>query len=80
MNIKEPKMNESKGKVCMTGKGPDTRQILEAKLFQMGYESVDSVTKDTSILVVDDLDSTSSKMLKAKKLGIKIMLYREFFK
>lgn len=81
MNIKEPKMNVgSKGKVCMTGKGPDTRQILEAKIFQMGYESVDSVTKDTSILVVDDLASTSSKRVKAQKLGIRVLKYEEFFK
>ena len=78
---KETKVNtEFKGKVCMTGSGPDKRQILEAKLFQLGYESVDTVTKDTSILVVDDLSSTSSKMLKAQKLGVEIMLYEEFFK
>ena len=81
MNIKEEKkVEEFKGKICMTGAGPEKRQILEAKIFNMGYESVDSVTKDTSILIVDDLTSTSSKMLKAQKLGIRVLKYEEFFK
>lgn len=82
MNILQEKRVEStfKGSVCMTGAGPDKRSILEAKVAEKGYEVVDSVTKNTTILVVDDLSSASSKMIKAQKLGIRIMLYEEFFK
>jgi NAD-dependent DNA ligase len=31
--------------------------------------------KSTSILITDDLSSSSSKMAKAKKLGVEIMTY-----
>jgi len=38
---------------------------------------VDKLDKDTSYLVTDDLSSSSSKMAKANKLGIKIITYSD---
>ena len=36
--------------------------------------------KSTSILITDDLNSSSSKMAKARKLGIEIMTYDQVLK
>lgn len=86
MNIKELKMKdvdgEYYGSVCMTGADPWKlgRKALEKKIIEMGYESVNSVTSNTTVLVVDDLSSISSKMQKAQKLGIRVLKYEEFFK
>jgi len=78
LNIEKEKEKKSKGKsVCCTGKGPASRKELIELLEKKGYEWIDSVGKETDILVTDDLSSDSSKMKKAKKLGIKIMTYKE---
>ncbi len=73
-------ISESKGKVCMTGKGPNSRNELIAEIEQRGYEFTDSITKDTLILLCEDVTSGSSKLQKAQKLGIKLMTYDDFFK
>ena len=39
-------------------------------LMEAGYELVDEVSKELTYLVLADLDSTSSKAVKARKLGI----------
>lgn len=71
-----------KGKVCFTGKTPvktETRdKHWEPLAEQNGYEAVGSVTKDTNILVTDDVEGNSSKMKKARTLGIQIMDYEAF--
>jgi len=81
LNIQEEKEKNilSKGTVCMTGTGPKGRKELEKDLQSMGYTSVDSVNKDTSILVCEDVNGTSSKLVRARKLGIKVVSYEEFF-
>lgn len=63
-------------KVTMTGKGPLPRKELEKILKERGYEVID-FTSETQILICDDLNSSSSKMKKAKKNGIKIVTYEE---
>jgi NAD-dependent DNA ligase len=64
---------ESKGKVAITGKHAMSRKDMEAKLVEMGYEPVGSVNKDTAYLVIADVDSTSSKAVGARKLGVTII-------
>jgi DNA ligase (NAD+) len=71
---------QSKGKVCMTGSGHASRDELIKEIESMGYEFVDSITKQTDILICEDVLGDSGKLKKAKKLGIKLMNYTEFFK
>jgi DNA ligase (NAD+) len=58
---------------CFTGASARPRaeltQLVEAK----GGRALASVTKDLQYLVIADLDSTSSKAVKAKKLGTKLI-------
>lgn len=52
----------------------------EAVLSSKGHKLVNSVSKNTSILVVKDRNSTSSKIKKAQELGISILNLSEFEK
>lgn len=61
--------------VCMTG---FRDAELVAKLTSDGHRVVDGVTKETTHLIVKDKNSTSSKMKKAQKMGIKIVQRDEF--
>lgn len=70
----------TKGKVCMTGSGPKPRKELIKEIAFRGYEFSETVSADTELLLTDDPESTSSKMAKAKKLGIAIMKYEDFLK
>ena len=79
LNITESKKTESKGRVCMTGSGPRPRKELIADIEAKGYEFTSSITKDTDILLCDDITSGSSKLKKAESLNIKIMNYEDFF-
>jgi len=76
-DVKENK--QSLGNVCMTGSGPKTRNELIDELSKMGYSFVGSVSKDTDILVCKDVSDNSDKLKKARKLGVKIISYEEFF-
>lgn len=71
-----------KGKVCFTGKTPDNTgsrdKFWKPLAEQSGYEMAGSVTKDVSFLVTNDPSSTSSKMKKARDLGVQIMDYEAF--
>lgn len=67
-------------RVCMTGKGPDTRENLIASIEAQGHVFVDHVAKDTDILVCEDVNGSSSKLAKATKLGVKLMAYGDYFK
>jgi DNA ligase (NAD+) len=69
---------ESKGKVCATGSAPMGRKELQKIIAEKGYEWHSSVTKDLNILLVDDVNGSSSKIVKARKNGTTIMLYEEF--
>lgn len=79
-NEKTSLSEESKDvvKVTVTGKGPHPRKVLEEMFIKKGFEIID-FSSSTEILICDDLESSSSKMKKAKKSGIKITTYEEFF-
>ncbi len=79
LNVKEsriqhdnPKSSEMRPKICFTGKMPEKRSYYEGIAKARGFDPVDSVSKDLSLLVSAESDSASSKSKKAEKLGIKI--------
>ena len=60
---------------CMTGfRDKDMKAAIEER----GGEVVDSLTKSTSVLIVKDMTSTSSKMEKARKNGTEILDIESF--
>lgn len=64
-----------KGLICFTG----FRDAgLERRLLEAGYEVTDTVTKKTTVLVIPDAGSESSKVDKAQKAQIPIKKVSEF--
>ena len=61
-------------KVCITGKMDMTRNDLADTLEKLGYKITSTVTKDCYALITGG-DTTSSKYLKAKQLGITVVDY-----
>ena len=61
--------------VCMTG---FRDAELEDALLRQGHEVLGGVTSRCNVLVVADMASTSSKMQKAQKLGIRIVDRKTF--
>ena len=61
--------------VCISGKLPSGKKKADYQepLLAAGYELVDEVSKDLSYLVVADPASTSSKAVKARKLGVRLI-------
>ncbi len=79
MNVLPPESDVvAKGKICITGKGCMPRKELEALITERGYEPVKTLNKETDILIIADPNSTSSKAVKARKNGTKLMSYEEF--
>lgn len=78
IEIKDVEKVETNGQVCMTGKGPLSRKEIIAKIEEKGWEFSSSITKSVDILLCEDPEGTSSKLVKARKLGIKLMSYDEF--
>ena len=66
-------------RICMTGSGPKSRKELIAEIEKMGNTFVDHVSKETDILVCEDVNGSSSKLSKAAKLGVKLVNYQDFF-
>ncbi len=66
--------------ICFTGKMPEPRSFYENLARKSGYEPVDAVTKELSLLVAADLSSASSKLDKAKSHGIKIQSLDDWLK
>jgi len=71
--IIEEEGEEIKKTICFTGKMPEKRSIYEDNAKKLGFAFVKDVTKDLGILVCLDVNKTSSKILKAKKYGVKII-------
>lgn len=69
------KVKENALKVCFTG---FRNKAWEEQLKKRGDVVLNGVTKECNLLVVADLNSTSSKMATAKKRNIKIMSKEEF--
>ncbi|MBQ9336223.1 MAG: hypothetical protein IJS14_02860 [Lentisphaeria bacterium] len=66
--------------VCFTGKMPEKRSYYENLAKQHGYDSADSVTSSLSLLVTAEADSTSSKAVKAAKLGVRTVTLSDWLK
>jgi DNA ligase (NAD+) len=66
-------------KVCMTGKGPFGRKELIQMIQLRGYRVVEQISKETDLLLCDEPEGNSSKLIKAKKLGVNIRSYDDFF-
>jgi DNA ligase (NAD+) len=61
--------------VCISGKLPSGKKKsdYQVPLQAAGFELVDEVSKELSYLVVADATSTSSKAVKARKLGVNVI-------
>ncbi|HRX15145.1 MAG TPA: hypothetical protein P5123_02415 [Spirochaetota bacterium] len=79
LDIIDENAADTKPKVCMTGKGPLPRKELISEIENMGYEFSETITSDTSILLCENSNGTSSKLQKARKNGIKLINYSDFF-
>ena len=64
--------------VCFTGKMPEKRSYYEALARERGYEPADSVTSSLTLLVAADVNDSSSKLVKARKLGVQILALEDF--
>ncbi|MFA6842995.1 MAG: BRCT domain-containing protein [Bacilli bacterium] len=74
----EVKVVSLNGEICFTGKMSRPRSELESLALSKGFSPKDDVSKTLSVLVVADKNSTSSKMKKAAKFGVKIITEDEF--
>ena len=74
-NTKKEKHSLSDKKIVMTGAKDKT---LKKKLDELGIKLSSSVSKNTDFVIVTSMNETTSKMEKAKKLGITIVLANEF--
>jgi len=77
--VSEVSKKEGVMQVCLTGTGPKTRKELISEIEKMGHTFVDHVSKDTDILVCEDVNGSSGKLSKAKQLGVKLVSYDNFF-
>lgn len=77
----EPVEHVVNGSVCVTGKlSFGSRDAFLKMAKEHGYDNKSSVCAGLTYLINNDNTSTSSKNLKAKKLGIKIITEDEFMK
>lgn len=74
-NTKKEKHALSDKKIVMTGAKD---KILKKKFDELGIKLSSSVSKNTDFVIVTSMDETTSKMEKAKKLGITIILAKDF--
>ncbi len=66
--------------VCFTGKMPEKRSYYEALAREKGFDPADAVTASLSLLVTAEADSSSSKAVKARKAGVRIVTLDEFLR
>ena len=62
--------NDKEKKVCFTG---FRDKLLEKKFEEKGYKVTSGVSKNTTLLVMRDINSKSTKAIKAKELNIPII-------
>lgn len=65
--------------ICLTGEKSLTNKNFSNDLKKAGYEIVNKVDSSTDLLICDDINSSSSKVLKAKKYNVKIVTYDSIF-
>jgi len=79
-SFEEQKKIESKisgKKICITGSLSEKRSVIESKIREAGGVVVNSVSKNTDILLTNDQSSGSSKLKKAQALEITIVTEQE---
>ena len=72
-------MSANAKKVCFTGKGPKKRDDLIDDITNKGDVYVDRVTKETQVLICEDINGGSSKLAKARKMGVELVSYTQYF-
>lgn len=65
--------------ICFTGAMRYERKEMQRIAQQKGFNPIPSVTRDLDVLVTADVNSTSSKIQKAKKYGTKVISEDDFF-
>ena len=80
VTFEKPAVAGGKGSVCFTGKSSKPRKQLSALAEGAGYDVRDSVGAGLHFLVMADANSTSSKAVKARKLGTTCISEEEFVK
>lgn len=81
LDIHPPSCGIFHGKnICITGELSLPRKAIEKMIMEYGGFPKGSVSKDISYLVCNNSETTSSKMLKAKKYGINIINEEELMK
>lgn len=78
LTIEETEQVKDVPTICFTGKMPEKRNYYEELAKTKGYQPVDSVSASLSLLVVADINAKSSKLDKAKKLGVEIKELKEW--
>lgn len=69
-NVKVVKGKKGKGNICFTGfRNVEFKAFLESK----GYEVSDSVSKKVDLVIAENPNSTSSKIVKAREYGIPVI-------
>ena len=79
MIIEEKENAATKGTVVITGKLSMSKDSFKEIIENAGYCYSDNITKDTTILIADNVNGNSSKLRKAREKGIKIITEDEFF-
>ncbi len=74
----EKQTNQNALSFLFTGSLSKPRGELEKLVKDMGHKVVSGVTKDLDYLVAENAEGNSSKLTKAKKLGVKIITEKEF--
>jgi NAD-dependent DNA ligase len=64
--------------VCFTGKMWDTRAEMHSRARRMGHTPVNSVTKNTELLVMADFKSVSIKARRARRDGTRLLTEEAF--
>lgn len=85
VNVKADEISTGEGplsglKFCITGELSSPRPEIEKKIKQNGGVMVSSVSKNTSYLVTNETESSSSKFVKANSLGIPIISEEKLIK
>ncbi len=65
-------------KIVFTGAMENKRSVLEKMAADAGAEVKSSVSKGVTLLVIEDVNSTSSKAQSAKKLGTRLVSEKDF--
>lgn len=78
IEIEDVEDSNDNGLVSMTGKGPLSRKEIISIIEEKGWSFSSSITKEVSILLCDNPEGSSSKLVKARKLGIKVVEYNDF--